>query len=71
MGAEDNIPTIPFDTQLRMVLIKEKHLQDEYAYMKSIVASHEKELAWLTVIVAILAATNYYLVIKAIDERSK
>lgn len=56
--------TIPIDTQLRMVLIKENHLTREYAYMRSIVASHEKEIAWLSLGLALMALTNYYLLMK-------
>ena len=56
--------TLPIDTQIRMVLISERHLANEYAYMRSIVASHEKELAWLTVGVAGLLLLDYYLMMR-------
>ena len=64
MGLEDNIPTIPMETQMRMALIQERHLSSEYAYMRTIVASHERELAWLSLGLASLAVLNYYLLVK-------
>lgn len=57
-------PVIPIDTQMRMALIQERHLSNEYAYMRTIVASHERELMWLSLGLASLAIVNYYLIMK-------
>ena len=55
---------IPEDTLLRMALISEKHLSKEYEYMRKIVASHEREIAWLSLGLVLMAVTNYALIIK-------
>jgi hypothetical protein len=55
---------IPTDTLMRMALIQENHLKGEYAYMRKIVSSHEKELAWLSLGLVALACMNYYLCVK-------
>jgi len=68
MGAENDMPVLPLETQLRMALIQEQHLSKEYAYMKSIVASHERELAWLSLVVVILGCMNYYLLTQVSKE---
>ena len=60
----DTPPVIPLDTQLRMALIKENHLSAEYAYMRGIVASHEREIAILSLSVVMLLCVNYYLIMK-------
>lgn len=55
---------LPTDTLLRMALISEKHLQGEYNYLRVIVASHERELMWLSLGVVTLSIINYALLIK-------
>jgi hypothetical protein len=66
MSAEPDNPVIPMETQMRMALIQERHLSNEYAYMKSIVSSHEREIAVLSAAVVILLIVDYCLIVRLV-----
>ncbi len=55
---------IPTDTLLRMALISENHLKGEYEYLRVMVSAHEKELAFLSLGLVLMAIVNYALLVK-------
>lgn len=55
---------IPDTVLLRMAIISENHLKGEYEYMRKIVASHEKELAVVWLLLALAVVVDYYLIVK-------